>query len=91
MKRALASLGMTTAANCWQTITVGVLPGEMRLYSASPPRLTNLMQLTLDASWWTRYRSSGNNRTSTLTPFSRTPSPDWHPGSLRRYPEQMPT
>jgi hypothetical protein len=25
------------------------------------PRLTNLMQLTLDTSWWTRYRSSDHN------------------------------
>jgi hypothetical protein len=29
--------------------------------SSGKPRLTNLMQLTLDTSWWIRYRSSANN------------------------------
>src|ERR1700688_2887015 len=38
-----------------------VLPGSMATGSSGKPRLTNLMQLTLDTSWWTRYRSRGHN------------------------------
>jgi len=37
------------------------LPGSRASGSSGEPRLTNLMQLTLDTSWWTRYRSSANN------------------------------
>lgn len=37
------------------------LPGSTATGSSRQPRLTNLMQLTLDTSWWTRYRSSTNN------------------------------
>ena len=37
------------------------LPGSTAKGSSGKPRLTNLMQLTLDTSWWTRYRSSNNN------------------------------
>ncbi len=37
------------------------LQGSMATGSSGKPRLTNLMQLTLDTSWWTRYRSSRNN------------------------------
>jgi Ferritin-like domain len=37
------------------------LPGSTATGSSKQPRLTNLMQLTLDTSWWTRYRSSTNN------------------------------
>lgn len=37
------------------------LPGSTATGSSGKPRLTNLMQLTLDTSWWTRYRSSTNN------------------------------
>ncbi len=37
------------------------LPGSTATGSSKKPRLTNLMQLTLDTSWWTRYRSSANN------------------------------
>ncbi|HEX5227023.1 MAG TPA: ferritin-like domain-containing protein [Bryobacteraceae bacterium] len=37
------------------------LPGSTATGSSRKPRLTNLMQLTLDTSWWTRYRSSTNN------------------------------
>ena len=37
------------------------LPGSTATGSSRIPRLTNLMQLTLDTSWWTRYRSSANN------------------------------
>jgi hypothetical protein len=37
------------------------LQGSTATGSTGTPRLTNLMQLTLDTSWWTRYRSSANN------------------------------
>src|SRR5215472_10801861 len=37
------------------------LPGSKATGSSGKPRLTNLMQLTLDTSWWARYRSSANN------------------------------
>ena len=37
------------------------LPGSAATGSSGKPRLTNLMQLTLDTSWWTRYRSSNRN------------------------------
>ena len=37
------------------------LPGSTATGSSGKLRLTNLMQLTLDTSWWTRYRSSANN------------------------------
>jgi Ferritin-like domain len=37
------------------------LPGSTATGSSGEPRLTNLMQLTLDTSWWTRYRSSTHN------------------------------
>src|SRR5579862_3245911 len=37
------------------------LQGSVATGSSRKLRLTNLMQLTLDTSWWTRYRSSTNN------------------------------
>jgi hypothetical protein len=37
------------------------LEGSKATGSSGKPRLTNLMQLTLDTSWWTRYRSSAHN------------------------------
>jgi len=37
------------------------LPGSTATGSSGKPRLTNLTQLTLDTSWWTRYRSSTKN------------------------------
>lgn len=37
------------------------LAGSRATGSSGNPRITNLMQLTLDTSWWTRYRSSANN------------------------------
>src|SRR5450755_4672189 len=36
------------------------LPGSTATGSSGKLRLTNLMQLTLDTSWWTRYRSAKN-------------------------------
>lgn len=37
------------------------LPGSRATGSSGQLRLTNLMQLTLDTSWWTRYRDSSHN------------------------------
>jgi len=37
------------------------LPGSSATGSSGKLRLTNLTQLTLDTSWWTRYRSSNHN------------------------------
>jgi Ferritin-like domain len=37
------------------------LEGSTATGSSGSKRLTNLMQLTLDTSWWTRYRSDSNN------------------------------
>jgi Ferritin-like domain len=37
------------------------LPGSTATGSSGKPRLTNLTQLTIDTSWWTRYRSRANN------------------------------
>jgi hypothetical protein len=51
------------------------LTGTTATGSSGKPRLTNLMQLTLDTSWWTRYRSSANN-------------PDLDPGFV--FPQAVP-
>src|SRR5579864_1591694 len=37
------------------------LPGSTATGSSGKLRLTNLTQLTLDTSWWTRYRDSAHN------------------------------
>src|SRR5438045_9198855 len=37
------------------------LPGSTATRSSGKMRLTNLTQLTLDTSWWTRYRDSARN------------------------------
>src|SRR5438477_8262206 len=37
------------------------LPGSTATGSSGKPRLTNLTKLTLDTSWWTRYRSRDHN------------------------------
>src|SRR5579859_5356170 len=37
------------------------LPGSTATGSSGKLRLTNLTQLTLDTSWWTRYRSDSHN------------------------------
>src|SRR5579862_1834492 len=37
------------------------LPGSSATGSSGKLRLTNLTQLTIDTSWWTRYRSSSHN------------------------------
>src|SRR5207249_4730000 len=46
------------------TVNLGpfrTLPGSSATGSSEKRRLTNLTQLTLDTSWWTRYRSSTHN------------------------------
>jgi len=37
------------------------LPGSTAMGSSGKLRLTNLMKLTIDTSWWTRYRSDAHN------------------------------
>ena len=51
------------------------LPGSTATGSSGALRLTNLMQLTLDTSWWTRYRSRNKN-------------PDLNPGFV--FPQAIP-
>jgi len=52
------------------------LEGSTATGSSGKMRLTNLMQLTLDTSWWTRYRSDSNN-------------PDLEPNFV--FPQAIPT
>lgn len=52
------------------------LPGSTATGSSGKPRITNLMQLTIDTSWWTRYRS-------------RTHNPDLDPNF--KFPQAIPT
>jgi hypothetical protein len=52
------------------------LPGSTATGSSRKARLTNLTQLTLDTSWWTRYRSRNHN-------------PDLDPGFT--FPQAVPT
>ena len=57
------------------------LPGSKASGAANTPRLTNLMQLTVDTSYWTRYRSG------TLNPDLGDSTPPAIPGLLRgRFP-----
>src|SRR5207248_8095764 len=65
------------------------LPGSTATGSSGKPRLTNLMQLTLDTSWWTRYRSRNNN--PDLDPNFVFPQavPDLHNGQFTAIPERM--
>ncbi len=53
-----------------------MLPGSSATGSSGTLRLTNLTQLTLDTSWWTRYRSSTHN-------------PDLDPNFM--FPQAVPT
>ena len=53
----LASKGATTVS----LEQFRTLPGSSATGSTGTLRLTNLTQLTLDTSWWTRYRDSGHN------------------------------
>jgi hypothetical protein len=62
------------------------LPGSTATGSSGKPRLTNLMQLTLDTSWWTRYRSSTHN--PDLDPHFQFPQavPDLRKGKFTAIP-----
>lgn len=53
------------------------LEGSKATGSSGKARLTNLMQLTIDSSWWTRYRSRTNNPDVNPTTFEQA-VPDLH-------------
>src|SRR6201997_1389124 len=61
------------------------LPGSTATGSSGKLRLTNLMQLTLDTSWWTRYRSSTNNPDVNPTTFEQA-VPNLHNGQFPAIP-----
>jgi hypothetical protein len=61
------------------------LQGSTATGSSGILRLTNLMQLTLDTSWWTRYRSRTNNPDVNPTTFEQA-VPDLHNGSFTAIP-----
>jgi Ferritin-like domain len=61
------------------------LPGSTATGSSGRLRLTNLMQLTVDTSWWTRYRSSTNNPDLNPTTFEQA-VPDLHNGQFTAIP-----
>ena len=61
------------------------LQGSIARGSSGKLRLTNLMQLTVDTSWWTRYRSSTNNPDVNPTTFEQA-IPDLHNGQFTAIP-----
>jgi hypothetical protein len=61
------------------------LPGSTATGSSGKLRLTNLMELTVDTSWWTRYRSSTNNPDVNPTAFEQA-IPDLHNGKFTAIP-----
>ena len=61
------------------------LPGSTATGSSGKLRLTNLTQLTLDTSWWTRYRSGTNNPDVNPTTFEQA-VPDLHKGQFTAIP-----
>jgi hypothetical protein len=61
------------------------LPGSTATGSSGKLRLTNLMQLTVDTSWWTRYRSSTNNPDVNPTKFEQA-IPDLRNGQFTAIP-----
>ena len=61
------------------------LEGSKATGSSGKLRLTNLMQLTIDSSWWTRYRSSTNNPDVNPTTFEQA-VPDLHSGLFTAIP-----
>jgi hypothetical protein len=61
------------------------LQGSTAQGSSGKLRLTNLMQLTLDTSWWTRYRSSTNNPDVNPTTFEQA-VPALHSGQFTAIP-----
>jgi hypothetical protein len=61
------------------------LQGSTATGSSGKLRLTNLMQLTVDTSWWMRYRSSANNPDVNPTVFEQA-VPDLHNGKFTAIP-----
>ena len=61
------------------------LPGSTATGSSRKLRLTNLMHLTVDTSWWTRYRSRTNNPDVNPTMFEQA-VPDLHNGQFTAIP-----
>ena len=61
------------------------LTGSTATGSSGKLRMTNLMQLTVDSSWWTRYRSSTNNPDLNPTTFEQA-VPDLHNGQFTAIP-----
>jgi hypothetical protein len=61
------------------------LKGSSAAGSSGSLRLTNLMQLTLDTSWWTRYRSRTNNPDVNPTTFEQA-IPGLHNGQFTAIP-----
>lgn len=61
------------------------LEGSKATGSSGKARLTNLMQLTIDSSWWTRYRSSTNNPDVNPITFEQA-VPDLHNGKYTAIP-----
>ena len=61
------------------------LEGSQATGASGKPRLTNLMQLTIDSSWWTRYRSNTNNPDVNPTTFDQA-VPDLHSGQHTAIP-----
>jgi hypothetical protein len=61
------------------------LEGSTATGSSGKLRLSNLMQLTVDSSWWTRYRSSTNNPDLNPTTFEQA-VPDLHNGQFTAIP-----
>lgn len=61
------------------------LQGSIARGSSGKLRLTNLMQLTVDTSWWTRYRSSTNNPDVNPTSFEQA-VPGLHAGQFTAIP-----
>jgi hypothetical protein len=61
------------------------LPGSTAQGSSGKLRLTNLMQLTVDTSWWTRYRSATNNPDVNPTMFEQA-VPGLHNGQFTAIP-----
>jgi hypothetical protein len=61
------------------------LQGSIAAGSSGKLRLTNLMQLTVDTSWWTRYRSSTNNPDVNPKTFEQA-IPDLHNGQFTAIP-----
>jgi len=61
------------------------LEGSIATGSSRKPRLTNLMQLTIDSSCWTRYRSSTNNPDVNPMTFEQA-VPDLHSGQYMAIP-----